>query len=89
MATTTNLNTLVINYLTDEQYQEAVDAGTIDANALYLTPNSGGSGVSSYNDLTDKPSIEGVTLSGNKTFPQLNLDVLSNTEIEDIFDELI
>lgn len=46
----------------------------------------GGGGVpSSYNDLTDKPSIEGVALSGNKTFPELNLDVLSNSEIEAIF----
>ncbi len=43
----------------------------------------------SYNDITDKPSIEGVSLVGNKTFPQLNLDVLSNTEIQDIFNNLI
>lgn len=44
--------------------------------------------VDSYADLTNKPSIEGVTLSGNKTFPQLNLAVLSNSEIQDIFDNL-
>lgn len=89
MATTTNLNKLVINYLTEQQFQDAVEAGTIDVNALYLTPSSGGGGVSSYSDLTDKPSIEGVTLTGDKTFPQLNLDVLTNTEIETIFNDLI
>lgn len=43
----------------------------------------------SYEDLTDKPSIEGVTLIGNKTFPDLNLNVLSNSDIQDIFDNLI
>lgn len=48
-----------------------------------IDSGGGGSGVpSSYNDLTDKPSIEGVTLIGNKAFPELNLDVLSNAEIE-------
>ena len=42
-----------------------------------IDSSGGGETPRSYNDLTDKPSIEGVTLSGNKTFPELNLDVLS------------
>lgn len=33
----------------------------------------GGGGVTDYDDLTGKPSIEGVTLSGNKTAAQLGL----------------
>lgn len=33
----------------------------------------GGSGVSSYNDLTDKPSLNGNTISGNKTNSQLGI----------------
>lgn len=33
----------------------------------------GGGGTSDYTDLTNKPSINGVTLSGNKTAAQLNL----------------
>lgn len=33
----------------------------------------GGSGVSSYNDLTDKPSMNGNVLSGNKTNSQLGI----------------
>lgn len=40
MSTTTNLNTLTINYLTKTQYDTAVSSGTIDENALYLTPDS-------------------------------------------------
>lgn len=35
-----------------------------------------------YEDLINKPKIEGVTLIGDKTFPELNLDVLSNLELE-------
>lgn len=42
----------------------------------------------SYEGLFDKPSIEGVTLLGDKSFPELNLDILSNTEIQEIFDIL-
>lgn len=49
----------------------------------------GGGGTTNYNELSNKPQIEGVTLSGNKTFPQLDLDVLTNTEIESIFENLI
>ena len=35
-----------------------------------------------YNDLTNKPRIEGVALQGNKSFPELNLDVISNSKLE-------
>lgn len=44
----------------------------------------GSGGVTSYNDLTDKPSIEGVTLIGDKTHEDLNLQRITNTEIEDL-----
>lgn len=48
-----------------------------------ISPSEGG-GTTDYNDLTNKPSIEGVTLQGNKTFPELKLDVLTNIEIENL-----
>lgn len=38
----------------------------------------GGGGTSNYNDLSNKPSINGVTLSGNKTSEDLNI---TNVEI--------
>ena len=46
MATTTNLSSLVINYLTQAQYDAAVQAGTLNENQLYLTP----AGVSTETD---------------------------------------
>ena len=69
--TTTTLPTLDINLLTKAQYDALVEAGTVDENALYFTP---GESVSSYNDLTEKPSINGVTLSGNKTSSDLGIN---------------
>ena len=48
-----------------------------------------GGGTTDYNDLINKPQIEGVTLIGNKMFPELYLDTLTNTEIQTIFDNLI
>lgn len=40
MSTTTNLDTLKINYLTQAQYQTALDGGQINDNEIYLTPSS-------------------------------------------------
>ena len=37
-----------------------------------------------YDSLTNKPSIEDVTLSGDKTFSDLGLESLTNTEIENL-----
>ena len=44
MSTTTNLNTLKINYLTQAQYETALGNNQINENELYVTPDSGGSG---------------------------------------------
>lgn len=38
MSTTTDLTTLKINYLTQAQYDAAVDGGTINENEIYMTP---------------------------------------------------
>ena len=38
--------------------------------------------ITDYAQLTNKPQIESVTLEGNKTFPDLNLDIISNEDID-------
>ena len=43
----------------------------------------------SYENLTDKPSIEGTVLSGDKSFEDLDLLSLTNTEIEDLINSVI
>ena len=40
--------------------------------------------VADYNDLANKPQIEGNILEGNKTFEDLSLIRMSNQEIENI-----
>ena len=45
----------------------------------YLDEGGGGpGGTSNYNDLSNKPSINGITLSGNKTDDNLGLEATSN-----------
>ena len=47
----------------------------------------GGGGTSNYNDLSNKPSINGVTLSGNKTSGDLNITAsISLTECTTDYD---
>ena len=44
----------------------------------------GGGTASNYNLLENQPQIEGVTLIGDKTFEELNLLRITNTEIEEM-----
>lgn len=53
MATTTNLSSLKINYLTQEQYDTALAGGNINENEIYMTP-SNGSGDIDVNDMTEQ-----------------------------------
>lgn len=39
----------------------------------------------SYDSLENKPKIEGVTLEGDKAYEELNLQRISNTELEEMF----
>lgn len=71
----------------DGRLAASYDAGSVS----YSRPGLGGGGSGSgggeggttdYNALSNKPSIEAVTLVGNKTFSDLGLDSLTNSEIE-------
>lgn len=53
-------------------------------NGSWIQNDRGDGGVVSYNDLTDKPKIEGVSLEGDKTYEQLNLQRITNSELETI-----
>ena len=49
------------------------DPDTYDAAVAYVKAHGGGGGTSNYNDLTNKPQINGNTLTGNKTSADLGL----------------
>lgn len=55
-----------------------------DALELSLENEGAGGGTDNYNELRNKPRIEGVELKDNKTFEDLNLNALTNIEIEHI-----
>ncbi len=82
MATTTNLNSLVINYLTQAQYDSAVSGGTIDANQLYLTPESGTSNYleKSYTEGSRSFSLGWTTDDIDTTFSIRGLDNSNHVE---------
>lgn len=65
--------------------QEALEKATEKA-ANSSGESSGGSveGTGDYNDLANKPQIEGVTLSGNKFLSELNLVRITDTDIDGI-----
>lgn len=41
-------------------------------------------GTTDYNDLTNKPQINEVTLSGNKSFDDLGLRAITNLELDEL-----
>lgn len=56
------------------------DIDDIDTSASIDIPSV----VLDYETVSNKPSIEGNTLVGNKTFTQLGLESISNTELENL-----
>lgn len=48
-----------------------------------------GEGTNNYEDLTNKPKIEGKTLIGNKTLSDLNIKALTNTELEELINSQV
>ena len=63
---TENLSTLKIHKLTQAQYDRELAAGRIDPNAIYLTPDSGGSAGSALPSVTssDKGKFLRVSADG-------------------------
>lgn len=67
--------------------------GVIVGDNLTVTPQgrlsaSAPQGVSTYGELPDKPSINGITLVGNKNLPDLNVNTVTNQDIENMFNNL-
>lgn len=66
------------NYIPGYFYQCDEDAGTYSWVAKNVQAGGGSGGTSDYDELTNKPSINGVTLSGNKTTSDLGIVIPEN-----------
>lgn len=70
--------TFIVPYFITDSHGHLVSAGE-----RTVTLPAGG-GVTSYNDLTNKPTIEGITLQGDHTYETLGLEHLTNQELEEM-----
>lgn len=68
MATTTNLSTLRINYLTQAQFEAAVANNTIKADELYLTPAGNNITINLNGSDVNSPSFYAPTTSGTSGY---------------------
>ena len=68
MSTTTNLENLVINYLTESQYETAVANNQINENQLYITPFSS-------DDLANYTAGDGIDITNKIISVDSNLTV--------------
>lgn len=69
MATTTDLTTLKINYLTQAQYDEALSGGTINENEIYLTPAEGSGSVLQHYFMGRLGSLQSTTANSSVGIP--------------------
>lgn len=69
--------TVTFTTITGGHTMTVTDKDHPSGQSINIMDGSGGSGTSDYDDLTDKPSINGTTLSGNKTAAQLGLGTYS------------
>lgn len=68
MATTTNLTTLKLNYLTQAQYDTAISNNTINADELYFTPAGN---ITLNGTINSSPTFYAPTTSGTATIQAL------------------
>lgn len=78
--TTTNLSTLKINYLTEEQYQDALENQQINENEIYMTPGEGNI------DATATPTTN--KISKFDTNAKMNSTDMTAAQVEDFVENL-
>ena len=61
-------------------------SGSLSPRTRTLSGSLDSNGTKDYNKLINRPSIEGVTLEGNKTFEELNLRPVTNAELAALLD---
>ena len=88
IAGTAEINSLssIYGYIFPDDFQLKLTAGsniTISDDNVISATGGGGGGTGDYNDLTNKPKINNVILSGNKTTSQLGLPTKTSDLLND------
>ena len=88
-AITTALDEEITRAKAAEQHKTYTLSKSADGSNIILTDGSGetASVSNTYTDVTNKPSINGVEIIGNRTFAELGEDTISNSELKDIIDK--
>lgn len=76
------MSVIDVEVIGTDQIIEITESGDQEVNVEAEVSVNGGS--KDYNDLSHKPRIEGVELEGDKSFDDLNLNKISNSEIEEL-----
>ncbi len=72
-----------------QKYQYSMDfTGYEDIGSSGNSGEPSDNNTSDYNELSNKPQIEGLTLVGNKKMKEFGVDTLSNMEIKEIINKL-
>ena len=75
--------------LTDDGLRNFMLRSTGWVEIIRSSGGSGGAGTNNYNDLTNKPQINNVTLKGNKSFEDLGLKPYDNNSIQSLWDSVV
>lgn len=72
---------MIANIMFDDQFIVKDLTKTLETRVLMV---GGNGGTYDYEELDNKPSIEGVPLVGDQTFASLTMTRITNSELEDI-----
>ena len=73
--------------ITEADYDALTPAEQNNGTIYFIVDKSGGGGgITSYNDLTDLPQINGVTLQGNKSSDDIHLSSLNSSQLNSLLD---
>ena len=85
----TDYSQITLDMFMQQLQQQGKTIADLVARVIRLENQGGGGGTTDYDDLTDKPQINSVTLQGNKTASQLGLATPADiiTDYDDLTDK--
>lgn len=73
---------------TSFEQSKPIKAKLESSNPINAKISNASSGTTNYEMLSNKPSINEITLIGNKSFEDLGVNTMTNLEIKELFDRV-